>query len=739
MTGLVQSKSIDQVNEEEKERLQQEIEGESEELTFGALLYTRWTSWKDIREPQELQWLANLRQFNSIYDADKLTQIRKTPGRSETYVGITRMKVMAAYSRLVDILFPVTGKKHWELKPTPDPTLAETATNQGKNVEQQVATGIPDAPQINKPPTSAEEATKGMSKKIQDQLLEGDYDLKFLEALLECVILGTGCIKNAQLKIEKDFTWVLTEDGWKWMAREDRDIKPKLEQPSIFDVYPDPDAATVETGLGVYQRHVYTKHEFRELKKLAGFRADVIDDYIIKNSNGNHTDLQHEVERKGLAHQVQIQDSQRYDILEFWGHVDGIVLRSVGVEIAEEDLNKEFMANIWTVGSVVIKGVLDTSIDEGINYYLFPYEKVSKRIWGKGVPEICSDSQEILNAAARRLLDDVALSGPQFELNTDDATVETIRDADKIHPYKVWFKTGGDPQTPLLRVYNVDSVSRELGEIISMFRRFIDEELNLPTVFSGETEPGSGVHGTAQGLSMLMSASNIVLRSTIKNIDKYVITPFIKKMYMFNMQWSDDEDIKGDMQVNARGSSSLIAKEIQSSQLINALNITNNPTDLALTKRDNMLRMVMDNNGLDPDDIVKTPEEIQAAANDPVKQQLDNLALQKATLENQLVEAQIDKEQSEVTKNNASIDNDVELLRLKGLELRGKEEEAAAQLELQEKKIDADIELAKKTLQQQPSKIDGGKLKKVAGETKTTVGATRKESKNDGLKGNNKK
>jgi hypothetical protein len=209
-------------------------------------------------------------------------------------------------------------------------------------------------------------------------------------------------------------------------------------------------------------------------------------------------------------------------------------------------------------------------------------------------------------------------------------------------------------------------------------------------------------------------------------------------MYMFNMQWSENDDIKGDMEVNARGSSSLLAKEIQSSQLINILNITNNPTDLALTKRENMLRMVVDNSGLDPDESIKTDTEIAAAANDPIKKRLDELTVEKASLENQLVGSQIEKETSEVNKNEAAIENDAELLRLKGLELQGKEEEAAAQLELQEKKVNAEIEIAKQQVDNEKASIKAGKTEKVAGAKKGVVGDTRKVSKNDGAKTNNK-
>ena len=729
-SGLVRLVQESVRDETEQPREQLVIKNPAEEYTLGSMLKARWVSWRDARRQQEDQWLVNMRQFYSQYENEIDASIKE--GRSKTFVGITRMKVMVAFSRLVEIFFPATGSKHWEITPTPEPTLAQTGTNE--EVTPDISTGIPDAAQVDTEESPAEKATKGMSTKIDDQLVEADYDVTFLESLLESVILGSGCLKSASAKIEREFAWIKTEDGkvWKFQPRESDTIKPLIEGPSVFDVYPDPNAASMKSGIGCFQRHVLNRHEVRNLGLLAGFKKDDINLYLLEHASGDHVDETHEIERRKLAHQIHlIEENLRYDVFEFWGYVDGADLRSVGVEISEEGMSQEFMANVWMIGSTVIKGVLDTSSDEDISFFIFPYEKIVKRIFGRGLPEIMADSQEILNGAGRRLVDDVALLGPQIELDADNADPTTIKNANNVFPFKVWLRDGGDSLSPLLRVHNLTSVSKELGEIITMFRRFIDEETNLPTAFSGGKQPGAGGRETVGGTKMLMTAANVVGRSIVKNIDKYAITPLITKLYMFNMQWSDDDEIKGDMKIHARGSSILLAQEVQTTQMINLLNITNNPTDLQITKRANMIRKVASNSGIDPDDVVKSKEEIDALSKDPVKIKLDELSIQKSTLENQEVSAKIDVQQAEVRKIEAAIDNDEELLRLKAIELQGKEIEAAAQLELQEKELDADIAANK------GETVGSKKKKKVAGQKKTTVGATRKTTKNDALKTNN--
>ena len=59
----------------------------------------------------------------------------------------------------------------------------------------------------------------------------------------------------------------------------------------------------------------------------------------------------------------------------------------------------------------------------------------------------------------------------------------------------------------------------------------------------------------------------------MKDFDEYVSAPFIRAMYRFNMQWSPREEIKGDYEVVATGSQSLIAKEVRAQQVLSLIHI----------------------------------------------------------------------------------------------------------------------------------------------------------------------
>jgi hypothetical protein len=103
-------------------------------------------------------------------------------------------------------------------------------------------------------------------------------------------------------------------------------------------------------------------------------------------------------------------------------------------------------------------------------------------------------------------------------------------------PWKVWLRDGGDPAYPAVRFFQPQPLQSAVAEVIDMFRRFADEETNMPSYTHGQTH--AGLNKTASGMSMLMGAANVAVKSIVRNIDSYLIQPLIEGMYHWNMQWN---------------------------------------------------------------------------------------------------------------------------------------------------------------------------------------------------------
>jgi hypothetical protein len=638
-----------------------DIIDESAAFALGAKLYSQFTDWRDRKRKIEEQWLSNLRAYNSVYDAK--TRAGFDPNGSNQYIGITRMKTTAAYARLSDIIFPATGHRFWGIKPTPFPTLnAEIWSKEELEDEE------------TQEPLSKEEAlaevTKRMAGRIHDQLVENNADVLIRSAIKDACTFGSGIIKAGMIRVERKKSWV--EGVLEWERVKEDHIVPGMSQPSPFDVYFDINANSVDSSIGSYERHVLNKEEVRDLKGHAGFNEAVIDQLVTDYPNGNHNREHHEIERQSLGNITHFGNSGYYEVLEYWGYIDGHKLQEAGVRIDEDGLNQGYMANVWTSGHKVLKIQIDESINKGRKYFVFPYEQIPNQLWGVGVPEIMMDSQDVLNAAFRRLLDDVAMTGNQLEINVDRLDDRSVQNANKIKPWKIWYRSGGDEAYNAITVHKVPSIGGELIQIIEMVRNFIDDETNLPSLISGQA-PSTGTPGaeTASGMSMLLGAAQVVIKTVVKNIDDYLIKPLIQSYYNFNMEWSDIEDgIQGDMNIEALGSSILVAREVQTRNMTDFLQTTANEFDMPLVKRPNLLRKIAKNMGLDEDDI-KTDKELraEAAKPDPVAEKLKELTIEKAELENAEIQGRIDVLASEERKNDAESKYKQEFLRQRRIKL----------------------------------------------------------------------
>ena len=600
---------------------EQTSQEEQDELnSLGGILHSKYTEYKDARDDIEDDWIEDLRAFMGQYDPDVLAKIQSKGDRSQVYVGLTRTKVLAAYSRITDLLFQ-PGQKFFSIEKTPlskqplvEQELAEKAAIEIQQAAEQVGTaGIEElvVARLNELTEEIEEETNhrvdNMEEAILDQALENNLEGKMKDAIMEQVIFGTGAMKAGTLRIEKDHKWIKGEEGFSLIYEESP--MPEMEAVSIFDLYPDPHATSVNDMRDIFRRHIISRTEFNALKDFPGFNVDLINECIEMNPDGNHDEAQHEVDRRNIAN---VNDSstntEKFEVLEFWGSLNGYDLQDAGIEFGtDDDLSMEYDANIWIVSGKVIKAQLNPLPGGVIPYFIFPYEKNPHAFWGTGVPRMMRDSQATMNAATRIYLDNVALSsGPMVEVNTD--IMASGEDPTELYPWRVFLREGGDGNQPMVRFYQPQSNSPALVSVIELFRRFADETTALPSYTHGQTQ--SSLNRTATGISILMSNANIVLKSVIKNIDDFLTKPMIRSLYDWNMTWNENENVKSDMRIVAKGSTALIQKEVQSQRLLQFLSLINNPMDAQMVDREKLLTDIAKSLDIDPDEVIKSQEEL---------------------------------------------------------------------------------------------------------------------------------
>jgi hypothetical protein len=105
---------------------------------------------------------------------------------------------------------------------------------------------------------------------------------------------------------------------------------------------------------------------------------------------------------------------------------------------------------------------------------------------------------------------------------------------------------------------------------------------------------------------MLMSAANGSIRTVVKNIDDYLLAPLGKALFSFNMQFDFDPEIKGDLEVKAAGTESLMANEVRSQRLMQFLGVVQNPVLAPFARMDYIVREIAKSMDLDPDKVANS-------------------------------------------------------------------------------------------------------------------------------------
>jgi hypothetical protein len=303
-----------------------------------------------------------------------------------------------------------------------------------------------------------------------------------------------------------------------------------------------------------------------------------------------------------------------FDALEFWGKVSGSMLIEWGLDESEvDDPEREYDANVWIVGDYVIKAVLNYDPLGQKPYVKSSFIKAPGSFWGKSIPETIEDVQNVCNATARALVNNMGIaSGPQVEVNLE--RIPANEDITQMFPWKIWQVTN-DPMgssAPAVRFSQPDDNSINLLRVFEKFSQLADDHSGIPSYIYGNLDV-QGAGRTSSGLSMLMGAAGKGIRQVISHIDSDVLKPIVQRQFVYNMRYDEDESIKGDAEVVARGAINLAVKETVNVRRLEFLNATANPVDMEIvgvTGRAAILREIAKGLQMPVDEIVPSKEKL---------------------------------------------------------------------------------------------------------------------------------
>ena len=450
----------------------------------------------------------------------------------------------------------------------------------------------------------AKDAARMMQRLIHDQIEESNGSSELRNALFESALFGTGVVKGPFNYNKTLSRWEKDEETGERSYNPLTVRVPRIEFVSIWDFFPDPNATTMEDCEYTFHRHKMNRSQLRGLAKLPHFNKDQIRECLGMGSN--YIEKDYEAELKD-DHRTEEYGDGLFEVLEYWGVMDAQYAREAGMELPDEvdDLD-EVQVNAWISNGKLLRGVVNPFTPYRLPYNAFPYERNPYSFFGIGVAENMDDSQQIMNGHARMAIDNLALSG-SLVFDVDESALVGGQSME-IYPGKVFRRQAG-MQGQAIHGLKFPNTSQENMMMFDKFRQLADEQTGIPSYSHGQTGVQSMTR-TASGMSMLLGAASLNIKTVVKNIDDFLLRPLGKSYYQWNMQFFEGElDIEGDLEINAMGTNSLMQKEVRSQRLTMFLQTAQNPAIAPFVKISKIISELAYSLDLDPDEILNDPEE----------------------------------------------------------------------------------------------------------------------------------
>ena len=744
----IESRGLEEeLDQNEIEDLKQEVREQSRAkedalINLAASLEAQFTKFKSNRSEKENEWVSVLVQYNRKTHTQK--EKGKMPSRhphqnSKPGVNITRSRTTLAIERMQDIQFPLGGDYNFHIDANLNPDVEKQLNSQEPATPEEVPFGsdfdpsqaFPEAVQQQQPPdpaqqqppavpTVGEEAQKALNEEqekayrmestIKGQLSATKYGKRARAAMRHWAMLGTAVLKGPVLERRKERFYEHFEDSDGGLQSE---VTVELtDVPVVYHVdprffYPDTslDAEDMEKA---FELHPLSKKQMIKLSEDPAFMKNKIREVLSNEPDGTSLGS-----ADGLFHGAESEPdfSEKYLVKEYHGPLDKDVLHTLGEitrEEKEDDL-KEFYGSAWVVQGTIIRVSLPLiDGDDALPYNIAVWEKDDGSIFGHGMPYMMADQQRVVHATWEMLLDNAGLSaGPQIVLNKDQ--IEPANGKWEMESMKIWYMTefGGDVRSAFQFV-DIPNNQQSLMNVIESAMQFADIESQSPMI-QAHTEPQANV--PAMNMGMVLTEANVHQRELSQHWDDNMTIPLVNRFIHYNIQYSDDPKIKGNLKASVGGATERIDNQILAQDIERILSMAaQNPQYMLQIKEDEAFRRWVAATRAGPE-LLRSSEEVEvelrkqeeAAQNAPPDPDTmrAQAVLQREEARQAEMQADLQTKQAELQfkQQNAQLDAQIKQaeMQLKRAELlaKAKEKELELQIAILESERRADIDLAK--------------------------------------------
>ena len=374
------------------------------------------------------------------------------------------------------------------------------------------------------------------------------------EVLINAAVFGTGIAEVVLDTVEEEKAATQPVMGGQLTAfgieKEERvvvGLNPILPQNFVID----PAATCISDALGAAVDKFVGYHTVKELQENGTYFD------VPLGLASTDTDLEADPELPSPGDN----NADRVRLIKYYGKVPTKLL-----EEYEEDLPDTLYTEAEVVlandGSCVLKAQKNPNMFSRDRALIaFPWDVVPGRFWGRGVCEKGFNVQKALDTEMRARIDALALTvAPMMAM---DANKKLQGHNYAVRPGKVWLTQG--PPSDAFMPLNIGDIKQ------SSFAQTgaLQEMLQQATGAVDSNGVGGAINGeaTAAGISMSLGAIIKRHKRTLINFHQGFLEPFIKKAACRYMQYDPERFGFGDYSFTATGTSGIMAREYEVTQL----------------------------------------------------------------------------------------------------------------------------------------------------------------------------
>lgn len=594
--------------------------------------------------------------------------------RSKVVINIVRPKVDQAVARMCEILFPVDDR-NWGIKPTPLPEMAGMVGNQAETVDPATGqpTGLTADQEAKAIMEAAKEAAEGMERSIDDSLTECHFNGESRKGVEDGIRLGTMVMYGPFPARQTSKVWIPQADGTQ-VLQVNESIVPASMRWDPWDTFFDPSCGNDhQRGRGFFLRRNVNRKELRGLVGLPGYDADAIREVLRSPAT-----------KVRVAEGRVLRDQVRDDSYEMWtyhGEIEPEEMELLSSRTQGDPLTDVTFGVLIIVNDKIIGAMDSWVVDKTLPIDVWNWRKADDSPFGYGMPDELEHQQRVVNSAWRQVMDNGKTSlGGQIVMKK--GMVIPQNNSYEITPNKIWLaKDDLDDVRQAFSVFEFNSHLQELLAIAQAAMSFADMETSMPQIMGGEK--GSAPE-TVGGMVMLFNNANAVLRQRVKLYDDNITKPHIARYYDWKMANDPDPKIKGDFEIDARGSTALVERDIQNQAMLNLASITNNPRYIPHLNEREELKAILKAFKANPEEMMK-PE-------DQVRQEMEAAAQQGGQEDPRIAAAQI---KAQVDMAKIEDNKEVRALQQQQIQYNQQREQGEFEIAMTEAGINRDMTLIK--------------------------------------------